>query len=76
MATRISSDRSMPTKPWTSGRVLTPAQRERKRYKDRISKREKQEKEKNSLKNLQSQVAALHLLLQSQTRYCGLSLAR
>ncbi|KAE8364912.1 hypothetical protein BDV27DRAFT_144882 [Aspergillus caelatus] len=58
----------MPTKPWTSGRVLTPAQRERKRYKDRISKREKQEKEKNSLKNLQSQVAALHLLLQSQTR--------
>lgn len=74
MATRTPSDRSIPTKPWTSGRVLTPAQRERKRYKDRISKREKQENEKESLKNLQSQVAELHFLLQSQTRYSGLPL--
>ncbi|KAE8375821.1 hypothetical protein BDV26DRAFT_266907 [Aspergillus bertholletiae] len=65
MATRISSSTSAPAKPWTSGRVLTPAQRERKRYKDRISKREKQEKERESLKSLQSQVAALHLLLES-----------
>ncbi|KAE8333356.1 hypothetical protein BDV39DRAFT_199082 [Aspergillus sergii] len=68
MATQLLSDRSTPTKPWSSGRVLTPAQRERKRYKDRVSKRQKQEKEKESLKNLHSQVAALHRLLQSQTR--------
>lgn len=74
MTTPTSPDRSVPTKPWTSGRVLTPAQRERKRYKDRISKRKKQENEKESLKNLQSQVAALRLLLQSQTQYSGLTL--
>lgn len=74
MTTPTSSDRSVPTKPWTSGRVLTPAQRERKRYKDRISKRKKQENEKESLKNLQSQVAALQLVLESQTQHGGLPL--
>lgn len=70
MATQRSSDRPVSARPWTSGRVLTPAQRERKRYKDRMSKREKRVKKRDTLKDLQSRVAALHQLLQSHTR-CG-----
>lgn len=74
MSTLTSCDRPVSTKAWSSGRLLTPAQRDRKRYKDRASKRAKQEKEKESLRELQNQVAALHKLLQSQTGYCGLPL--
>ncbi|GKZ27784.1 hypothetical protein AbraIFM66951_005247 [Aspergillus brasiliensis] len=57
------------TKPWSSGRTLTPAQRERKRYKDRISKRQKSERDKEGLAELQNQVDALHQLIQSHTSF-------
>lgn len=69
MGPRQSSSRAASTKPWSSGRVLTPSQRERKRYKDRLSKQEKQEKENETLKHLQSQVVALQNALQSHSRY-------
>ncbi|KAL3484206.1 hypothetical protein BJX62DRAFT_230416 [Aspergillus germanicus] len=59
------------TKPWSSGRTLTPAQRERKRYKDRMSKRQKNEKAKEGLAELQNQIAALHKLIQSHTSLGG-----
>lgn len=72
MSNLTSPDRPVSSKPWSSGRLLTPAQRERKRYKDRASKRAKQEKDKESLRGLQNQVAALHEFLQSRTRYCDL----
>ncbi|BCS29528.1 uncharacterized protein APUU_71098A [Aspergillus puulaauensis] len=65
MGPRESSSRAASTKPWSSGRVLTPSQRERKRYKDRVSKQEKQGKENETLKHLQSQVVALQNALQS-----------
>ncbi|KAL3442010.1 hypothetical protein BJX65DRAFT_321792 [Aspergillus insuetus] len=56
MAFPRSSKCPVQTKPWSSGRMLTPAQRERKRYKDRTSKREKNEKEKEGLAELQNQI--------------------
>ncbi|KAL2818567.1 hypothetical protein BJX63DRAFT_383417 [Aspergillus granulosus] len=67
MAFSQLSNSPVQPKPWSSGRTLTPAQRERKRFKDRMSKRQKNEKEKEVLAELQNQVAALHKLIQSHT---------
>ena len=53
-----------PTKPWSSGRVLTTAQREAKRRKDRVTKRLRVQKQKESIENLRKQLSALQNLTQ------------
>lgn len=46
-------------KPWSSGRVLTEAQREQKRQKDRVTKRVRSQKQNEYIKQLEQQVIAL-----------------
>lgn len=60
----LSSSPPAPTKPWSSGRVLTASQREAKRRKDRITKRLRVQKQKESIQDLRNQISALQNLTQ------------
>lgn len=61
----LSSRLPLPVKPWSSGRVLTTAQREAKRRKDRTTKRARVQKQNDSVKSLQSQIANLQAFVQT-----------
>ncbi|KAH8695418.1 hypothetical protein BGW36DRAFT_382659 [Talaromyces proteolyticus] len=73
MAAPVSLHLPTPGNPWASGRVLTPSQRETKRYNDRITKRAKAKKQKDSIKELQDQIAALQNMIQTHQRSCEIS---
>lgn len=63
MASPASSRTSTTLKPWSSGRILSPSQREAKRHKDRTTKRAKVEKQKDELEDIQSQIKHLQNLI-------------
>ncbi|OJJ88301.1 DUF3425 domain-containing protein, partial [Aspergillus glaucus CBS 516.65] len=73
MPSPASSRTSTTHKPWSSGRILSPSQREAKRHNDRTTKRAKAEKQKDGLRDIQSQINHLqdliHAHLGTKTRF-------
>ncbi|KAE8375164.1 hypothetical protein BDV26DRAFT_21368 [Aspergillus bertholletiae] len=73
-SSRSQQHHSTPTKPWSTGRVLTSAQREAKRQKDRIAKREKAQRQKDLFDDLESKIRYLQDIIETHIGASGLSL--
>lgn len=65
MSTQTLRSSPKPAKPWSSGRMLSSAQREAKRQKDRITKRTKTQEQKNRIDDLEGRIKNLQNFIQA-----------